>query len=109
MIMRCMVNESDGSQTLDLYMCPGTVTRVVEGKLKEGRKTYTRGWAFVVWDGEEPLARRSWWHHLRASHFERDKYGGGDVMDDGDGDGGGDGDARDDDDDETGDVDEGDT
>ena len=95
MIMKCYVDESGGSQTVDLYMCPGTVETVVptvEGsKLKVGRKTYTRGWAFVVWDGEEALSDRSWWQHLRPSFFEKDKYGGWFVMEEGDGDG----DARD--------------
>jgi hypothetical protein len=91
MIMKCYVDEPDGSQTVDLYMCPGTVETVVEDKLKVGRKTYTRGWAFVVWDGEEVLSDRSWWQHLRPSFFEKDKYGGWFVMEEGDGDG----DARD--------------
>ena len=88
------MDEPDGPRTVDLYMCPGAVTTVVEDKLKEGRKTYTRGWAFVLWDEKESSAERSWWQHLRAFFFEKDKYGGWYVMEVGDGDG----DARDDDD-----------
>ena len=73
-------------------MAKSYVLPTVEGsKLKVGRKTYTRGWAFVVWDGEEAFSDRSWWQHLRPSFFEKDKYGGWFVMEEGDGDG----DARD--------------
>ena len=73
MIMRCEIPTSDGP-VVDLYLCPGTVKRVVcGGKLKVGRKTYTHEWVYVEWDGEEPLNERVWWQHLRQSFFEKNK------------------------------------
>ena len=47
MIMRCEIPTPDGP-VVDLYLCPGTVKRVVcGGKLKVGRKTYTHEWVYV--------------------------------------------------------------
>ena len=86
---------------VELYWCPGTVRRAVKDKLQVGRKKYTHGWAEVEWDGEEPRAQRTWWQHLRQSFYEKDKYGGWGVMEDGvsRGDDAGDGGGGDSDDD----------
>ena len=68
---------------VELYWCPGIVRRAVKGKLQVGRKKYTHGWVEVEWGGDEPRAQRTWWQHLRQSFYEKDKYGGWGVMEDG--------------------------